>query len=160
MPRQAAIDLGVYSDDTDNAVYAAYRQRVADPKATIDFDSEADARARERARRVGSDGLMVCDADDRPVRFVMLMFLPNGRREISPAILRDLFGLTRAQAAVACSLYEGRSVEATRRVIAARSFDAARSSAPLDARAGWDWRARVVDAGPGDPGRESRIGRG
>jgi hypothetical protein len=31
VPRQAAIDLGVYSDDTDNAVYAAYRQRVADP---------------------------------------------------------------------------------------------------------------------------------
>lgn len=50
---------------------------------------------------------------DRPARFVMLMFLPNGRREISPAVLRDLFGLTRAQAAVACSLYEGRSVEAT-----------------------------------------------
>jgi DNA-binding CsgD family transcriptional regulator len=47
------------------------------------------------------------------VSYVVLMFLPNGRREISPAVLRDLFGLTRAQAAVACSLYEGRSVEAT-----------------------------------------------
>lgn len=44
-----------------------HAQRVADPKATIDFDSEADARARERARRVGSDGLMVCDANDEPV---------------------------------------------------------------------------------------------
>ncbi len=44
-----------------------HAQRVADPKATIDFDAQADARSRERARRVGSDGLMVCDADDQPV---------------------------------------------------------------------------------------------
>jgi hypothetical protein len=28
---QAATDLAVYADDTDNAVYSAYRQRVADP---------------------------------------------------------------------------------------------------------------------------------
>ena len=35
---QAARDLGVYNDDTDNDVYAAYRQRVADPNDQLTQD--------------------------------------------------------------------------------------------------------------------------
>lgn len=38
MPRQAAIDLDVYSDDTDNAVYSAYRQRMAAPNDQLTQD--------------------------------------------------------------------------------------------------------------------------
>jgi hypothetical protein len=35
---QAARDLGVYNDDTDSDVYAAYRQRVADPNDQLTQD--------------------------------------------------------------------------------------------------------------------------
>ncbi|MGD9833107.1 MAG: hypothetical protein AB7U92_10190 [Piscinibacter sp.] len=44
-----------------------YAQQVANPKDTIVFDDTAHARAHERAKRIGADGLMVCDAHDRPV---------------------------------------------------------------------------------------------
>lgn len=44
-----------------------HAEQTANPKATIVFDDAADARARARADRVGADGLMVCDGDDRPV---------------------------------------------------------------------------------------------
>jgi hypothetical protein len=42
-------------------------EQLAHPKSTIVFDDAAHARAHERAARVGADGLMVCDAEDRPV---------------------------------------------------------------------------------------------
>jgi hypothetical protein len=45
----------------------AHAEQTANPKATILFDDEAHARAHARAARVGADGLMVCDDDDRPV---------------------------------------------------------------------------------------------
>ena len=45
--------------------------------------------------------------------FIVLIFAPNQRREIAPEVLKELYGLTPAQADVACTLYEGRSVEAT-----------------------------------------------
>ena len=51
--------------------------------------------------------------DERSVAFVVIIYGPNERREIAPALLRELYGLTRAQADVACSLYAGRSVEET-----------------------------------------------
>ncbi len=41
--------------------------QTASPKATIAFDAAAHARARDRAARIGSDGLMVCDDADRPL---------------------------------------------------------------------------------------------
>jgi hypothetical protein len=44
-----------------------HAEQTANPKATIVFDDAAHARARARADRVGADGLMVCDGDDRPV---------------------------------------------------------------------------------------------
>lgn len=82
-----------------------------------DGDVASNLAARVKCADLGPCHLVIMPVprgtDARPVRFVGLMFLPNGRREISPAVLRDLFGLTRAQAAVACSLYEGRSVEST-----------------------------------------------
>lgn len=44
-----------------------HAQQIANPKDTIVFDDAAHARAHERANRIGADGLMVCDANDRPV---------------------------------------------------------------------------------------------
>jgi hypothetical protein len=44
-----------------------HAEQTAHPKDTIVFDDAAHARAHERAARVGSDGLMVCDSQDRPV---------------------------------------------------------------------------------------------
>jgi DNA-binding CsgD family transcriptional regulator len=53
------------------------------------------------------------NGDERGVAYVVIIYGPDERREISPAVLRELYGLTRAQADVACSLYAGRSVEET-----------------------------------------------
>ncbi len=44
-----------------------HAEQTANPKATIEFDDDAHARALARAARVGADGLMVCDEHDRPV---------------------------------------------------------------------------------------------
>jgi hypothetical protein len=44
-----------------------HAEQTANPKATIVFDDAAHARARARADRIGADGLMVCDGDDRPM---------------------------------------------------------------------------------------------
>ena len=44
-----------------------HAEQVGDTKHTIDFDAAADAAARERARKLGSDGLLVCDDDGLPV---------------------------------------------------------------------------------------------
>lgn len=44
-----------------------HAQQIAHPKDTIVFDDEAHARAHARAGRIGADGLMVCDAHERPV---------------------------------------------------------------------------------------------
>ncbi len=44
-----------------------HAEQIRHPKATIVFDDDAHARAHARAARIGADGLMVCDDDDRPV---------------------------------------------------------------------------------------------
>jgi hypothetical protein len=44
-----------------------HAEQVANQKNTIFFDNAADACARARAQRIGSDGLMLCDKHDRPV---------------------------------------------------------------------------------------------
>jgi hypothetical protein len=44
-----------------------HAEQVANPKDTIRFDAAAHEHARERAGRVGADGLMVCDVHDRPL---------------------------------------------------------------------------------------------
>jgi hypothetical protein len=44
-----------------------HAEQVAQPKATIVFDELAHARAHDRARRLGSDGLRVCDGAGLPV---------------------------------------------------------------------------------------------
>jgi len=51
------------------------------------------------------------DADERDVAFVALIYAPDELREISTDVLRELYGLTPAQAQVARSLFSGRSVE-------------------------------------------------
>jgi len=57
------------------------------------------------------------DADERKVAFFVLLYAPNRQQGISLEVLRQVYGLTPAQAAVARSLFAGRSVEET-----ARSF--------------------------------------
>jgi hypothetical protein len=44
-----------------------HAEQTAHPKDTIVFDEAAHAAAHARAARVGADGLMVCDAHERPV---------------------------------------------------------------------------------------------
>ena len=53
------------------------------------------------------------DGLDRGVAFVAVIYAPHETRDISPAVLLELYGLTRAQADVARRLYAGRSVEKT-----------------------------------------------
>ncbi len=71
-----ANDPGLLQGQWDRALYSfadvPYRlkphaEQTAYPKATIAFDDDAHRRAHERARRIGADGLMVCDDDDAPV---------------------------------------------------------------------------------------------
>ncbi|HSP29982.1 MAG TPA: hypothetical protein VLN74_15630, partial [Ilumatobacteraceae bacterium] len=51
---------------------APYDQLVVDPKATIGFDLEADAHARERVGEVGGDGRLLVDADGDIVLVTLL----------------------------------------------------------------------------------------
>jgi len=53
------------------------------------------------------------DVDERRVAFFVLLYAPNGLRGISLEVLGQVYGLTPAQAAVARSLFAGRSVEQT-----------------------------------------------
>lgn len=57
------------------------------------------------------------DADERDVAFFALLYAPNGHRDISTDVLRELYGLTRAQADVVRNLFAGRSVEDTARAL-------------------------------------------
>jgi DNA-binding CsgD family transcriptional regulator len=52
-------------------------------------------------------------ADQREVAFFLLIYGPPERREISIEVLTEVYGLTRAQAEVARSLFAGRGTEAT-----------------------------------------------
>jgi DNA-binding CsgD family transcriptional regulator len=76
-----------------------------------------------RVRCNGSDAYSIVvtsvppDADERDVAFFALLYAPNGQRDISTDVLRELYGLTRAQADVARSLFAGRSVEDTARAL-------------------------------------------
>jgi len=51
--------------------------------------------------------------EGRDIAFFALIFGSNGQHEISTEVLRQVYGLTRAQAEVARSLFAGRSVEDT-----------------------------------------------
>ena len=53
------------------------------------------------------------DADERPVSFFVLIYGPREWRDISIDVLVEVYGLTRAQAEVARSLFAGQSVEET-----------------------------------------------
>jgi DNA-binding CsgD family transcriptional regulator len=56
-------------------------------------------------------------ADEREVSFFAVVYAPNGLRGISLDVLREVYGLTPAQASVARSLFAGRSVEETARAL-------------------------------------------
>ena len=45
----------------------SHAEQIAQPKMTLTFDQAAHQLAQERAMRLGSDGLLVCDAHDQPV---------------------------------------------------------------------------------------------
>jgi len=72
-----------------------------------------------RVRCRGSDPYRIVvravppDADERDVSFFAVVYAPNGLRAISVDVLREVYGLTPAQASVARSLFAGRSVEET-----------------------------------------------
>jgi DNA-binding CsgD family transcriptional regulator len=72
-----------------------------------------------RVRCKGSDAYRIVvrpvppDADERKVAFFALLYAPNGLHGISIDVLRQVYGLTPAQSAVARSLFAGRSVEET-----------------------------------------------
>jgi DNA-binding CsgD family transcriptional regulator len=53
------------------------------------------------------------DVDERQVSFVVLIYGPREWRDISIEVLGEVYGLTRAQAEVARSLFVGQSVEET-----------------------------------------------
>ncbi len=53
--------------------------------------------------------------DERDVAFFVLLYPPNGQIGISSDVLREVYGLTRAQADVARSLFGGLSAEQTAR---------------------------------------------
>jgi DNA-binding CsgD family transcriptional regulator len=57
------------------------------------------------------------DSNERKVAFFALIYAPNGLRGISVEVLRQVYGLTPAQSAVARSLFAGRSVEDTARAL-------------------------------------------
>jgi DNA-binding CsgD family transcriptional regulator len=57
------------------------------------------------------------DAGERDVSFFAVVYAPNGLRGISLEVLREVYGLTPAQASVARSLFAGRSVEETAGVL-------------------------------------------
>jgi DNA-binding CsgD family transcriptional regulator len=56
---------------------------------------------------------VAANGDSRGVAFVALIYGPGERREISSAVLRELYGLTPGQAEVARRLHSGKSVDET-----------------------------------------------
>jgi len=97
-------------DDRLSRMIAQRRPRSAvDPPAVI----------ATQVRRSGGASYQIivspvpADADEREVAFFAVIYAPNEQREISVAVLRDLYDLTPAQARVARSLFAGRSVEET-----------------------------------------------
>ena len=72
-----------------------------------------------RVRCKGSDPYRVVvrpvppDVDERKVAYFALLYAPNGLHGISVEVLRQVYGLTPAQSAVARSLFAGLSVEET-----------------------------------------------
>lgn len=101
---------------TDAALEARLQAALADGRA-----GAAVLAARVRCR--GSEPYRVViravpdDADERNVAFFVLLYAPNGLQGISTEVLRQVYGLTPAQAAVARSLFAGRSVEKTAQLL-------------------------------------------
>lgn len=96
-------------DDRLSRMIAQRRPTAVEPPSAI----------AAQVRRSGGDSYRIivspvpADADEREVAFFALVFAPSEQRDISVAVLGDLYGLTPAQARVARSLFAGRSVEET-----------------------------------------------
>ena len=89
--------------------------RLLDRHDSFAADRNAPLAARVRRSNGASYRVVVTpvprDVDQRDVAFVALIYEPEGHRDISTDVLRELYALTPAQAQVARSLYAGRSVE-------------------------------------------------
>jgi DNA-binding CsgD family transcriptional regulator len=104
----------------DPALNDRMQQAVARRKLGT-TDGRAVVAARIRCRGGEPYSIVVtpvpADADERDVAFFALIYAPNGRLDISSALLREMYGLTRAQADVARSLFATRSVDGTARAL-------------------------------------------
>jgi DNA-binding CsgD family transcriptional regulator len=63
--------------------------------------------------RVLVSPIVVDDATPPAAAYIVVIYAPAEQREIAPAVLLEIYGLTRAQADVARQLYAGLSVEET-----------------------------------------------
>ena len=73
-------------------------------------------------RRDGQSYLVVVhpvppETDGRKTALAVFVFAPDERRDVSSDVLRELYGLTRAQSEVARQLFSGRSVEQAARAL-------------------------------------------
>lgn len=64
---QAAWDRAIFSFADVPYRLEPHARQVLQPKSTLVFDHEAHRRARERAQRLGADGLLVCDEHGSPL---------------------------------------------------------------------------------------------
>jgi DNA-binding CsgD family transcriptional regulator len=101
----------VFSD----AVLDARLSRLLEPRGSMAADRSTALAARVRRANGASYRVVATpvpkDADERDVAVVVLIYAPDGQRDISTEVLRELYALTPAQAQVARSLFAGRSVE-------------------------------------------------
>jgi DNA-binding CsgD family transcriptional regulator len=101
---------------TDPALDARLAQAIAKYRTGSGYGQPVIAACVRCSRSVQCRILVVPVApgdDGRDIAFFALIYAPNGSQEISLDVLQQLYGLTKAQAEVARSLYAGRSVEDT-----------------------------------------------
>jgi len=114
------------TDSQFNRLLEANGGARADGKAARKTGAKADPSAGKAARVVAAKikrpGAVSClvlitpvtlDGEAHTAGFLALIYSPAERRDITPEVLLEIYGLTRAQADVARQLYAGLSVEET-----------------------------------------------
>lgn len=103
---------------------AAFDQRVTAMTVARRATPEAVTRSiASRCRRSNGQSYLVVvypvppAADGRKTALAVFVFAPDERRDVSTDVLRELYGLTRAQSEVARQLFAGRSVEQAARAL-------------------------------------------